>query len=93
MRAMTAQPRFFSVLRIAGVVILAIALYHFLSDWEWLPGEDGWGTGRLMALLFWAAVCILLDLILRRIVPDQFRLNAIEAAFLVAGVSIMIWLA
>lgn len=90
---MIAQPRFFSVLRVASVVILAIALYHFVLDWEWLPDEDGWGTGRLMVLLFWAVVCILLDLILRRLVSDQLRLNVIEAAILVTGVVLMIWLA
>jgi hypothetical protein len=82
---------FLSVLRIASLLILVIALHHFLVDWEWLPGEGGWGIGRLMVLFLWAVVCVLLDLILRRIIADQLRLNIIEAATLVFGVAIMVF--
>ena len=84
---------FMSVLRMASLLFLALALYHFLVNWEWIPDEDGWGTGRLMVLLFWAAICALLDLILRRSIADQLQLNIIEGAILVVGVAILVFLA
>lgn len=80
-----------SVLRIAGILIIGFAFYHFLFDWEWIPDLGGWGTGRLVALLFWAVLCVILDLVLRRVIRDQARLNVTEAMLLSVVVGIMIW--
>jgi len=75
---MAAGHSFWTVLRGVSIVIVAKALYHLVRDGEWVPNDGGWGTGRIIVLLFWAAVAYGVDLVMRRYVPDRKLFTAVR---------------
>lgn len=90
---MAAGHSFWTVLRGVSIVIVAKALYHLVRDWEWVPNDGGWGTGRIIVLLFWAAVAYGVDLMMRRSIPNWKLLNISQIVAVVMTVSVMLWLA
>ena len=84
---------FWTVLRGVSIFIVVKALYHLVRDWEWVPNEGGWGTGRIIVLVFWAAVAYGVDLAMRRSIRNWKLLNVLQVGLVTATISIMMWLA
>lgn len=91
MAAHNRPPSRWTVFRIVALVVAAKALYHLLTDWEWIPGPGTWGIVAILSLFFWAAVLHIADVLMRRFMKDRGLLNAIQGLVIVVISAYLLW--
>lgn len=91
MAAYNRLPSWWTVFRIVALVVAAKALYHLLTDWEWIPGPGTWGIVAILSLFFWAAVLYIADLLMRTFMKDRGLLNAIQGLVIVVVTVYLQW--